>query len=92
MYPTIASWLRELDNGTRGIDDYNFQQYGTALDRHGYCHVNQFWEESGSEAAIEKLAEHCEMPIGVAKLLTKYTMVDCRWIQVVEKQKWVASK
>jgi len=92
MYPRITSWLQELEDGERGIDQYDFPKYAPALDAHGYRRLNQLRDEFVSEASTEKLAERCNMPIGVAKLLAKYAKFDCSQIRAVEKKKWAAGQ
>lgn len=80
IYPTTRTWLTDLDSGSRGADGQCFTQFSDALELNGYSRIIQIADEA--ESGVKEFASLFDgMPIGVAKLLVKYAVKDCKKIQ-----------
>ena len=81
IYPRIDEWLGELDSGERGADEQGWAQYAAPLNKNGYTCIIQLVDDVAKD-----LAEMTGMPVGIAKLLIKYTKTDSDRITRREKR------
>ncbi|KAJ7883652.1 hypothetical protein B0H14DRAFT_2564728 [Mycena olivaceomarginata] len=92
LFPKIDDWLLDLDTSERGEDGHGFSKFGAMLRNEGFARVVQILD-LGAEGEKE-LMKICEgMTIGVARLVIKYTKVDCRKIckqEAERKADWVS--
>ncbi|KAJ7431988.1 hypothetical protein B0H11DRAFT_2297918 [Mycena galericulata] len=92
LFPKIDDWLLDLDTSERGEDGHGFTKFGPTLRANGYMRIIQLVDE-GKDGA-EMLRTMCSengMTSGVAKLLMKYAVADCKKIRKAEvkrKEEW----
>lgn len=83
LFPRVAEWLQELDQGPRGADGHNFTQHGARLEQNMFMRIFQL--ETLME---EKLVAVCEsMAPGTATLIMQYARKDCSRIRKNEAQR-----
>jgi hypothetical protein len=83
LFPRVASWLQELDEGPRGADQHNFAQYTDALEKNMLMRVFQL-----EDLTEEKLLTVCaSMVTGTAALVLQYARKDCGKIRKVEARR-----
>ena len=84
LYPTVADWLQELDQGHRGSDKQDFAQYADSLTLNGFLRVDSLL----SGITADMLTKTCTgMSLGVAFDILKYAEKDVRRIQKRQKSR-----
>jgi hypothetical protein len=79
--------------GERGADNQNWQRYADPLARNGFTRLIQIVDEGRCDNSAASLTGICNgMPIGTARLLVKYAIMDCSKITKDEKKRHQARK
>ena len=83
LFPRIGTWLQELDNGVRGLDNHNFAQYAITLNDNKFMRIFQL-----EDLTDDKLIALCPgMPAGTATLIIAYAKKDSQSIRRKETRR-----